>query len=52
MFPYGVERIGSRIPRGLRLLYRANALKHGKRRRDETTSNPGGRNAKKERDST
>ena len=54
MLPYGVERIGSGIPRGLRSMFGANTLRweRDKRYGIETSFNPGGRNQKKEVDST
>ncbi len=52
MLVYGVERTDSGIPRGLRSMFRGNALEHGKRYIIEASFNPDGRNAKKEGDST
>ena len=52
MLPYGVERTGLGISRGFRSMRGANALERGKRYRIETSFDTGGRNAKKEGDST
>jgi hypothetical protein len=55
MLPYSVERTGSGISRGFRSMHGANALERGKRYIIETSFNPvhpGGRNTKKEGDST
>jgi hypothetical protein len=52
MLPYGVGRTGSGISKGFQSMSGTNTLEHDTRYRIETSLNPGGRNTKKERDST